>query len=319
MSCPSNWLELFLEAIQAENDASQNTLLSYARDLKDFSAFLKARQQDYGTATRAEIEAYLIDQADRGMAQSTRARRLSAIRQLYRFAFLEGWRDDDPGALIKGPKRHRRLPSALSEADVDRMLVVAATHGRTETERLRDTCLMQILYATGLRVSELVSLPVSAVRGDPRMILIRGKGGRERMVPLSPPARDSLTAWLAHLDQAHDVRPGSSARPRSPHLFPARGKRGHMTREHFFLLVKDFARLAGLDAAKVSPHTLRHAFATHLLAHGADLRVIQTLLGHASIATTEIYTHVLETRLKALVLEKHPMADATTALEAGTP
>ena len=249
------------------------------------------------------------------MAQATRARRLSAIRQLYRFAFLEGWREDDPAALIKGPKRQRSLPGSLSEAEVDRLLAAAETLGRTEAERLRDTCLMQLLYATGLRVSELVSLPVAAVRGDPRMILVRGKGGRERMVPLSPPARAALAAWLAHLDAQRRGADGP-ARPRSPHLFPARGRRGHMTRERFFLLVKDLARLAGLDPARVSPHTLRHAFATHLLAHGADLRVIQTLLGHASIATTEIYTHVLEARLRELVLEKHPLAEAGAALEA---
>jgi integrase/recombinase XerD len=300
------WLERFLEAIQAERDASKNTLISYARDLTDFAAFLKPRGRDYADAGRAEIEAYLVDQADRGMAEATRARRLSAIRQLYRFAFLEGWREDDPAALIKGPKRSRPLPGSLSEAEVDRLLEAAATVGRTQAERLRDTCLMQLLYATGLRVSELVSLPVAAVRGDPRMILVRGKGGRERMVPLSPPARAALTAWLAHLD-AERERDGR-ARPRSPHLFPARGKRGHLSRERFFLSVKHLAAAAGLDPAKVSPHTLRHAFATHLLAHGADLRVIQTLLGHASIATTEIYTHVLEARLKELVLEKHPLA-----------
>jgi integrase/recombinase XerD len=315
MADAGTWLGRYLEAIQAEHDASRNTLVSYARDLHDFAAFLAARGQDYADAGRAEIEAYLADQADRGMAASTRARRLSAIRQLYRFAFLEGWRADDPAALIKGPKRRRALPGSLSEAEVDALLAAAAL-GRTEAERLRDTCLMQILYATGLRVSELVSLPVAAVRGDPRMILIRGKGGRERMVPLSPPARTALAAWLAHLDRDD----GGPRRPRSPHLFPARGRRGHMTRERFFLLVKDLARLAGLDPAKVSPHTLRHAFATHLLAHGADLRVIQTLLGHASIATTEIYTHVLETRLKQLVLEKHPLAEPGAApLEADAP
>ena len=309
-----HWLERFLEAIRAERDASRNTLLSYSRDLTDFAAFLKARGRDYADAGRADIEAYLVDQADRGMAQATRARRLSAIRQLYRFAFLEGWRTDDPAALIKGPKRHRALPGSLSETEVDRLLEAATTAGRTEADRLRDTCLMQLLYATGLRVSELVSLPLAAVRGDPRMILVRGKGGRERMVPLSPPARTALAAWLAHLDAAQDGR----TRPRSPFLFPARSRRGHMTRERFFLLVKDFARLADLDPARVSPHTLRHAFATHLLAHGADLRVIQTLLGHASIATTEIYTHVLEARLRELVLEKHPLADAP-ALEADAP
>jgi integrase/recombinase XerD len=314
MAGAATWLERYLEAIQAERDASRNTLLSYARDLNDFAAFLKARGHDYTDAGRAEIEAYLVDQADRGMAQATRARRLSAIRQLYRFAFLEGWRTDDPAALIKGPKRQRSLPGSLSEPDVDRLLA-AATQGRTEAERLCNTCLMQILYATGLRVSELVSLPLAAARGDPRMILIRGKGGRERMVPLSPPARAALAAWLAHGDRDD----GGRARPRSPYLFPARGRRGHMTRERFFLLVKDLARLAGLDAGAVSPHTLRHAFATHLLAHGADLRVIQTLLGHASIATTEIYTHVLETRLRDLVLEKHPLAEGGLALEAEAP
>jgi len=312
-----DWLGRYLEAIQAERDAARNTLLSYHRDLTDFAAFLAARGRDYADADRADIEAYLVGQQDRGMAQSTRARRLSAIRQLYRFAFLEGWRSDDPAALIRGPKRERALPGSLSEGEVDRLLDAAGTHGRSAAERLRDTCLMQVLYATGLRVSELVSLPLAAVRGDPRMILIRGKGGRERMVPLSPPARAALAAWLAHLDAGEaGARPG---RQRSPFLFPARGKRGHMTRERFFLLVKDLARTAGLDAGKVSPHVLRHAFATHLLAHGADLRVIQTLLGHASIATTEIYTHVLDSRLRALVLEKHPLADPDPALEAETP
>ena len=303
------WLPRFLEAIQAERDAARNTVLSYARDLADFRAFLRARGRDFAGAGRADIEAYLVDQADRGMAQATRARRLSAIRQLYRFAFLEGWRSDDPAALIKGPKRHRTLPGSLGEAEVDRLLAAAETRARSEAERRRDVCLMQLLYATGLRVSELVSLPVAAVRGDPRMILIRGKGGRERMVPLSPPAREALAAWLRARDDAEAaaVRAG---RPRSPFLFPARGRLGHMTRERFFLLVKDLARGAGLDPAAISPHTLRHAFATHLLAHGADLRVIQTLLGHASIATTEIYTHVIEARLRELVLEKHPLAHA---------
>jgi integrase/recombinase XerD len=314
MTAAATWLERYLEAIQAERDAARNTLLSYARDLNDFAAFLRVRGKDYADAARADIEAYLVDQADRGMAETTRARRLSAIRQLYRFAFLEGWRSDDPAALIKGPKRRRTLPGALSEAEVDRLLDAAGQRGRTEADRHRDTCLMQLLYATGLRVSELVSLPLAAVRGDPRMILIRGKGGRERMVPLSPPARQALAAWLAHLD-----RDAERVRPRSPHLFPARGRRGHMTRERFFLLVKDLARHAGLDAAAVSPHTLRHAFATHLLANGADLRVIQTLLGHASIATTEIYTHVLETRLRDLVLEKHPLASRSPELEADAP
>ncbi len=319
MSAPAaSWLPRFFEAIQAERDAARNTILSYSRDLNDFSDFLETRSQDFTTAGRAEIEAYLVDQQNRGMAQATRARRLSAIRQLYRFAFLESWRTDDPGALIKGPKRVRALPGTLTEEEVDRLLAAAETLAPTEAERRRDICLTQLLYATGLRVSELVSLPVAAVRGDPRMILVRGKGGRERMVPLSAPARDALVAWLATRDAA-EATAARASKPRSAFLFPARGSRGHMTRERFFLLIKDLARGAGLDAAKVSPHTLRHAFATHLLAHGADLRVIQTLLGHASIATTEIYTHVLDARLRELVLSKHPLADENSMLEEVAP
>lgn len=312
MGTAAHWLPRFLEAIQAERDAAANTLAAYARDLQDFAGFLGPRGRDYTSADRGDIEAYLVDQADRGMAAATRARRLSAIRQLYRFAFLEGWRGDDPAGLIKGGKRGRALPASLTEAEVDRLLAAAAEIGRTPAERKRDVCLMQILYATGLRVSELVSLPVAAARGDPRMILVRGKGGRERMVPLSPPARAALLDWLAERDRA-DADAIRSGKAGSAFLFPARGRRGHMTRERFFLLIKDLARAAGLDAARVSPHTLRHAFATHLLANGADLRVIQTLLGHASVATTEIYTHVIAARLQDLVLEKHPLAEPRAA------
>lgn len=311
----SRWLERFLEAIQAERDAARNTLLSYGRDLGDFAAFLAARGLGFAGAGRAEIEAYLAELDARGMARATRARRLSAIRQLYRHAFLEGWRPDDPGALVRGPKKARRLPGSLGEAEVDRLLAAAETRGATPEARLRGHCLMQLLYATGLRVSELVALPVAAVRGDPRMILVRGKGGRERMVPLSPPAREALADWLVARDAAEDAAQ-RAGRQRSPYLFPARGRRGHLSREAFFLHVKRLAADAGLDPAAVSPHRLRHAFATHLLANGADLRVIQTLLGHASIATTEIYTHVLDARLRELVLEKHPLAhDAAAALE----
>jgi integrase/recombinase XerD len=303
-----NWLSCFLEAIQAERDASENTVLSYARDLKGFREFLGETDTDFDTAGRTDIEAYLVDQDARGMAAATRARRLSAIRQFYRFAFLEGWRSDDPAALIKGPKQSRTLPGHLSEQEVDRLLEAAATRGKTKSEQQRDICLMQLLYATGLRVSELVSLPVSSVLGDPRMVLVRGKGGRERLVPLSPPARQALAVWLETREGFENAR-AKAGKPHSPFLFPARGKRGHMSRERFFLLVKELARLAGIDPTTVSPHTLRHAFATHLLARGADLRVIQTLLGHASITTTEIYTHVLDARLRDLVLESHPLAE----------
>ena len=313
----ATWLAQFLEAIRAERDAAANTLFAYARDLEDFAAFLAGRGAGYAEASRADIEAYLVSLADRGMSTATRARRLSAIRQFYRFAFLEGWRADDPGALLKGPKKPRRLPGSLSEADVDKLLAAAETHGRSPEERLRTVCLMQILYATGLRVSELVALPASAVRGDPRMVLVRGKGGRERMAPLSAPARAALAAWLAARDAAEDAA-AAAGKPRSAFLFPARGRLGHLSRESFVLTVKALAAGAGLSAAAISPHTLRHAFATHLLAHGADLRVIQTLLGHASIATTEIYTHVLDARLKALVLERHPLAEPIDALGSDT-
>lgn len=305
--CPDQWIPRFLEAIRAERDAARNTLLAYRRDLDDFAAFLAARGSGFAQATRADIEAHALDLTDRGLARATRARRLSAIRQLFRHAFLEGWRADDPGALVRGPKKARTLPGTLGEAEVDRLLAAAESRGATPQTRLRNRCLMQLLYATGLRVSELVALPAAAARGDPRMILVRGKGGRERMVPLSPPARTALAEWLAARDAAEETA-RRNGRPPSPFLFPARGKRGHITRESFFVLVKALAADAGLDPAAVSPHSLRHAFATHLLAGGADLRVIQTLLGHASIATTEIYTHVLDARLRALVLEKHPLA-----------
>jgi integrase/recombinase XerD len=313
----ATWLPRFLEAIRAERDAAANTLAAYARDLRDFAAFLAPRGSDLARAGRADVEAYLVDLAVRGMSEATRARRLSAIRQFYRFAFLEGWRDDDPGALLRGPRKPRRLPGALAEADVDRLLAAAEGWGRGRDERLRTACLMQLLYATGLRVSELVALPAAAARGDPRMILVRGKGGRERMVPLSAPARTALAAWLAARDAAEDVA-ARAGRPRSPFLFPARGRNGHLGRESFFRTVKALAATAGLNAAAVSPHALRHAFATHLLANGADLRVIQTLLGHASIATTEIYTHVLDGRLKELVLERHPLAEPAGTLDAET-
>ncbi|WP_424928198.1 site-specific tyrosine recombinase XerD [Amaricoccus tamworthensis] len=300
----------FLEAIQAERDAASNTIASYARDLLDYEEFLMSRNTDIIEAMRPDIEAYLVDQTDRGMAETTRARRLSALRQFYRFCFLEGWREDDPAALIKGPKRRRALPGTLSEDNVDRLLEAASSTGKNQTERLRNTCLMQILYATGLRVTELVSLPVAAVRGNPQMILVRGKGGRERMVPLSVPAKTALEAWLTERDRLQALAT-KKGKPDSAHLFPARGKRGHMTRERFFLLTKELAANAGLDPSTISPHTLRHAFATHLLSHGADLRVIQTLLGHASIGTTEIYTHVQDARMKELVFEKHPLAAET--------
>ena len=304
----SRWVQVFLEAQAAELDAATNTQLAYARDLQNFANWLTDASAHFASATRDHIESYLIDCEAEGLAKSTRARRLSAIKQLYRFAFEEGWRDDNPAIQIKGPGKAQRLPKTLEIAEVDRLLDAARNSRR---DALRNTCLMELLYATGMRVTELVSLPVSAARGDPRMLLVRGKGGKERLVPLSPPARDALAAYLAAWDAAEDAAQ-QNGKAASKFLFPSRGAAGHMTRQRFFLLIKEFAVNGGVSPSKVTPHTLRHAFATHLLAGGADLRSIQTMLGHADVATTEIYTHVLDARLKELVLEHHPLAKSQT-------
>ncbi len=310
MSGPASdelWISTFLQAQAAELGAATNTLLAYGRDLKDFATWLEHRKTSFEQADRDRIEAYLIDCDAQGLSRATRARRLSAIKQLYRFAFEEGWREANPAIQIKGPGRKKQLPKTLDVPEVDRLLEAARQTGRSPADRIRNTCLMELLYATGMRVTELVSLPVSSARGDPRMLLVLGKGGKERMVPLSPPARDALAVWLEERDKAEDasVEKGGT---RSKFLFPSRGKSGHLTRHRFFLLVKELAVQGGVSPEKVTPHTLRHAFATHLLANGADLRSIQTLLGHADIATTEIYTHVLDERLSELVLEHHPLA-----------
>ncbi|MEX3015142.1 tyrosine recombinase [Gymnodinialimonas hymeniacidonis] len=303
----ADWIALYLDAAAAEQGAAQNTLLGYGRDLTDAMGWLSKRG-GFAGADRDKLEGYIASLEAEGLAPATRARRLSSLKQLFRFAHEEGWRADNPTLQITGPARARKLPGTLDVGEVDALLYVAERHGRTEGDRLRNHCLMQILYATGLRVTELVSLPISALRGDPQMLLVMGKGGKERMVPLSPPAREAAAAWLAHRDAEDDrARVETGAKP-SAFAFPSRGKAGHLTRVRFFTLIKELALEAGLDPAKVTPHTLRHAFATHLLQNGADLRAIQTLLGHADIATTEIYTHILDERLKALVLEKHPLA-----------
>lgn len=310
MGTAERWISTFLQAQAAEANAARNTLLAYGRDLKDFAGWVTHRGFDLGTLPRAAVENYLISCEAEGLSKSTRARRLSAIRQLYRFAHDEGWRDDNPALRIAGPGANRRLPKTLSHEDVDRLLDAARTKGRSTGEKLRNTVLMELLYATGMRVSELVGLPAVTVRGDPEMILVRGKGNKERMVPLSPPARAAAAVWLAHRDAEEDAE-RKAGKPGSKALFPGSGVEGHLTRQHFYVLIKDIAVLAGVSPGKVTPHTLRHAFATHLLAGGADLRVIQTLLGHADIATTEIYTHVLGDQLKELVLTHHPLAKKT--------
>lgn len=309
MSDDDRWISTFLEAQAAELDAARNTLLAYGRDLSAFKAFLANRKCDFEKADKAMIEAYMIDCEAEGLATATRARRLSAVKQLYRFAFEEGWRSDNPALRISGPGKTKSLPKTLSETDVQALLDAAQKQGRTEVDRVRNACLMELLYATGMRVSELVTVPVSAARGDPRMLLVAGKGGKERMVPLSTPARAALTRWLAARDAAEETARAKTGAKPSRFLFPSTGKDGHLTRHRFHGLIKEIAVSAGISPATVTPHRLRHAFATHLLANGADLRAIQTLLGHADVSTTEIYTHVLEERLKDLVLTHHPLAE----------
>ena len=300
----AHWVSAFIEAASAERDAARNTQLAYARDLLDFAGFLGPARH-FATATQADIAGYIIACEAQGLAKATRARRLSAVKQLMRFAVEEGWRADNPALRLAGPGRDQRLPQTLDIAQVEKLIQAARGSAK---DRLRNTCLMEVLYATGMRVTELVSLPVTAARGDPRMLLVRGKGGKERLVPLSTPARAAMTDWLIERDAAAEVARLAKGTPASKFLFPSRAASGHLTRQQFFLLIKDFAAIGGVPPAIVTPHTLRHAFATHLLAGGADLRSIQTMLGHADLATTEIYTHVLDARLRDLVLEHHPLA-----------
>lgn len=302
-----DWIPLFLEARAAEAGAAQNTLAAYFRDLTHFLDWLTPQNGDLATVGREQVEAYLMGLNDEGLAPSTRARRLSAIKQLFAFAFEEGMRQDNPTLMIKGPGQARRLPKTLSVEDVEKLLIAARKMGKSRHIRLRNTCLMELLYATGMRVSELISLPISAARGAPDMLLVRGKGDKERLVPLSQTAKEALAAWLSHRD-TEDELARKEGQPPSAFLFPSRGKSGHMTRVNFYHLIKTLASHAHVNPDKVTPHTLRHAFATHLLAGGADLRTIQTLLGHADVATTEIYTHVLEDRLRDLVETHHPLS-----------
>jgi len=296
-------LEQFLEMLGAERGAAENTLRSYERDLTDFLGFLRQRKTG-AAATRAEdISSYLEHIAAAGLAASSRARKLSAIRQFFKFLYAEGLRRDDPAAAIESPKQSRPLPKILSIGEVDALLDTArrlageAKPGK-RMQALRLHCLLEILYATGLRVSELVSLPRAAMTGGERFITVRGKGGRERIVPLTQAACTAAAAYLASLDGAAGI---------SRWLFPSRGAQGHLTRQRFTQELKEIAAAAGIAPVRISPHVLRHAFASHLLERGAELRAVQQLLGHADISTTQIYTHILEERLRALVLEHHPL------------
>lgn len=302
----------FLEMLSAERGAAQNTLDAYTRDLDDYTDFLSDRGRAPETAGPEDIRAWISDIARRGLKASSQARRLSAARQFHRFLYVEGIAADDPSAAIGGPRRERALPKTMSIADVDRLLDAAASAiedpQASAIARLRSArmhALLEILYATGMRVSELVTLPLSAARRDQPVLTIRGKGGRERLVPLTQAARRATAAYLDLRARAKDA----AQSPAGTFLFPSFSQAGHLTRQAFARDLKDIAARAGLDPRRISPHVLRHAFASHLLQNGADLRSVQQLLGHADIATTQIYTHVLDERLAGMVRDLHPLAD----------
>lgn len=295
----------FLDMMSVERGASDHTLSAYKRDLTDFEAALRSSGHDCLTVETAHIESVLAQWADSGLAPSTAARKLSAVKQYFLFLQLENLRSDNPAHHLRGPKRGRSLPKILSEDDVDALFSVVEIDSTAKGIRLQ--CLLEILYAGGLRVSELVSLKTSQMKRRDDCIVIKGKGGKERLVPLTGAAKRAITAWLAVRKET--LPEGLNERERAaPYLFPSRGKSGHISRERFAQMLKDVALKANLDASKVSPHVLRHAFATHLLSRGADLRSVQKLLGHADISTTQIYTHVLDERMKALVFDMHPLA-----------
>jgi integrase/recombinase XerD len=297
MSSPQ--VEAFLEMMAVERDASPNTLSAYARDLADAEAGLGA--SGLMGADEAAIEAWYAGLSTRGLSAATAARRRSAVRQFYRFALGEGWRTDDPSRRLDAPKQGRPLPRTLSREEVVALLTASAA--RDGASGVRMIALVELAYASGLRVSELLALRVEAVRRDPAYLIVRGKGGKERLAPLNASARDAVKTWLVTRDAA---RPEKA--PDSPWLFPSTGASGHLTPRRFAQMLDQAAMDANIDPARVSPHVLRHAFATHLLEGGADLRVVQTLLGHADIATTQIYTHVATDRLTQVVHRHHPLA-----------
>lgn len=305
----SHLLEAFLEMLSAERGAARNTLLSYERDLRGYGDSLSQMKRSFSNSTSEAIASHLSQRVREGAAPSTQARHLSAIRQFHKFLFAEGIREDDPSATIDSPKLGRPLPKVLSMEEVDRLIEHARSQAHRDdgssSKQLRAArlyCLIELLYATGLRVSELVSLPASCAAVSGRTLSVTGKGNKERMVPLSQMAKDAISRYMQSLKTA-------KKKTSDRFLFPAGSKQGHFTRQAFARDLKDLAVRAGLDPEKVSPHVLRHAFASHLLQNGADLRAVQQLLGHADIATTQIYTHVMDERLRQLVEDHHPLAN----------
>ncbi|WP_112661713.1 site-specific tyrosine recombinase XerD [Microvirga flavescens] len=298
---------LFLDMLAAERGASKNTLDAYRRDLDDYLEYLREQKAEPATTLAATVRGFMASLEERGLKASSAARRLSAVRQFHKFLYVEGYAPEDPTAAVSAPKRGRALPKVLSVEEVDRLLHVAqegADNAKASSaERLRSArmaCLLELLYATGLRVSELISLPRSAAKTRDRFLVVRGKGAKERLVPLTDAAREAAQAYLALLEEKGKVS--------GTWLFPADSESGYLTRQAFARDLKATAAAAGLRGDKVSPHVLRHAFASHLLQNGADLRVVQELLGHSDISTTQIYTHVLDERLKSMVRDLHPLA-----------
>lgn len=290
--------------LAAERNAAAHTLRAYARDLEDFAAFLAGRGIALEQADAESVRGYLARLTRQGLSPRTAARRLSALRQFHRFLVSEGRREDDPMTAIDSPRLGRNLPKTLSEQEVNALIAAAAAAPSPPPERQRLIVMIELLYAAGLRVSELAALPLAAVSRDGRFLTVRGKGAKERLVPLSPPALAALQVWRG-------LRPQTlGTKKESPFLFPSRGRSGHVTPARIAQLLKGLAPAAGIDPARLSPHVLRHAFASHLVDRGADLRSVQKMLGHADLATTQIYTHVAGSRLARLVRDKHPLAGA---------
>ena len=303
-------IDLFLDMIAAERGAARNTIEAYRRDLVDYADFLARRRTSTIDVDTASVRAYLVSLQARGFEASSAARRLSSIRQLHRFLLSENLRGDDPAAVLDGPRQRVRAPKILSVAEVDELIEAARATAEaseaTPVQSLRAArlyALVELLYATGLRVSELVGLPRTAARSKEAFISIRGKGGRDRLVPLTSAARAAMAAWREKLQAA------APALADSKWLFPSDAESGHLTRQAFARDLKALAGSVGIGAARISPHVLRHAFASHLLQNGADLRIVQELLGHADISTTQIYTHVLDERMRAMVRDLHPLGD----------
>lgn len=301
MSASSGWAEAFLEMMAVERAAAKNTITAYGKDLADASGYLAGRGRDLGDASAEDIEAYFAALGGRGLSPATASRRRAAVRQFYRFVLGEGWRADDPSRRVDAPKRGRPLPKVLSRDEVD--AIIAAASAKDGAQGLRIGCVVELIYASGLRISELTALPLAALARDPAYLMVTGKGGKDRLAPLNNAAR---TAVKAYLEVRKTFLPKGDLA--NPWLFPSRGKAGRMTPRRFAQLLDEAAADAGIDPARVSPHVLRHAFATHLLEGGADLRVVQKLLGHADIATTQIYTHVAGDRLAQVVASKHPLS-----------